>query len=89
MDSRVTFNGKTRRPACLVGVPYGDNNYSESTLILSGERLILLLLCSVSFSAVSWTDRYELGAFERRVLFRVHRTPPRGRGYPNSSGFNR
>jgi hypothetical protein len=53
MDSRVTFNGKTRRPACLVGVPYGDNNYSESTLILSGERLIRLLLCSVSFQQLA------------------------------------
>jgi hypothetical protein len=31
----------------------GDNKYSESTLMLSGERLILLLLCSVSFQQLT------------------------------------
>jgi hypothetical protein len=51
MDSRVTFNGKTRRPACLVGAPMGTT--TTVNLILSGERLILLLLCSLSFQQLA------------------------------------
>jgi hypothetical protein len=54
MDHRVPFSGKTREPDSLVGVSYvGGHKYSDSTLMLSGERLILLLLCTVSFQQLA------------------------------------